>query len=48
VVAATGLLDLSNLNNGTSAAVQPVNSLVLFDGFLLPTLPPPPPNQPPP
>jgi hypothetical protein len=48
VVAAASLLDLENLNNGTTAEITPINSRVNFNTGLVPALPPPPPNQPPP
>jgi hypothetical protein len=48
VVGAASLLDLGNLNNGTTARVTPINSRVNFNTGLVPALPPPPPNQPPP
>jgi hypothetical protein len=48
VVGAASLLDLENLNNGTTAEITPINSRVSFNTGLIPTLPPPPPNQPPP
>ena len=48
VVAAASLLDLRNLNNGTTAQITPINSRVNFNSGLVPATPPPPPNQPPP
>jgi hypothetical protein len=47
-VAASGLLDLQNLNNGATALITPLNSRVDFNTGLIPATPPPPPNQPPP
>ncbi len=47
-VAASSLLDLENLNNGTTALITPFNSRVNFNTGLVPKRPPPPPNQPPP
>ncbi|MEX0670339.1 MAG: hypothetical protein WD060_07780 [Pirellulales bacterium] len=48
VVAAANLIDLENLNNGTTAEVTPINSRVNFNPGLVPATPPPPPAQPPP
>jgi hypothetical protein len=47
-VAAASLVDLQNLNNGTTAEITPINSRVNFNTGLIPATPPPPPNQPPP
>ena len=48
VVAAANLIDLENLNNGTTVEITPINSRVNFNTGLVPATPPPPPAQPPP
>jgi hypothetical protein len=48
VVGAASLVDLQNLNNGTTAEITPINSRVNFNTGLIPATPPPPPTQPPP